>query len=306
MEEEAPDLNPNHAPAELVNEFFDLLKTGNTAVKTPTAEKPKPDKPDKPKDYDFRKDPNIESVADPELGRIWKMGKEWKTADGRIAARVKLVGGVDVRTVERKQDATALKLRRDGYSYREISNKLKLGSEHLAVEIVKRAARSDLETNDPDRFVRNSWLDRLEKATVALMPKVKKGDLTAIRTLIQLSREYATLRGLDEPKRNAKGANDEKSAIRAFVFQINNAINHPDGVQLGERLIRQHGKKFQESWEKISTPVMGERSDPEKEDAPIEEGVGEGGRRDAGEGSGGEGFASGDGDDGEQGEVDSR
>lgn len=89
----------------------------------------------------------------------------------------------------------ALELRVKGYSFQEIADELGYADSGVAHNVVKdelEAAR--VETVEEMRQIEGA---RLERAIQAIWPQVLRGDLEAIKTLLQVVRLKARLYGLD-------------------------------------------------------------------------------------------------------------
>jgi transposase len=96
----------------------------------------------------------------------------------------------------------AVKLRVDGHSYREIADKLRVSVQTAFADVAAVMERTQLAADKLAGEIRSIDLERLDIATKALLPKVKRGDLRAVEKLVAVIARRAKLVGADAPERS--------------------------------------------------------------------------------------------------------
>jgi AraC-like DNA-binding protein len=132
---------------------------------------------------------------------------------------------LDPAVIEKEYEV--LKYRRGGMTFDQIAQKVGYATPSGAQTAYKRAMVRTLQPVADE--LRETQLDRLETALMAIWNKVLKGDLKAIDRLIAISRRQSELLGMDAPK---------QAQVEVTTY---------DGTVLRERaqqiiqIIREHG-----------------------------------------------------------------
>jgi hypothetical protein len=132
---------------------------------------------------------------------------------------------LDPAVIEREYEV--LKYRRGGMTFDQIAQKVGYATPSGAQAAYKRAMVRTLQPVADE--LRETQLDRLETALMAIWKKVLAGDLKAIDRLISISRRQSELLGMDAPK---------QTQVEVTTY---------DGTVLRERaqqiiqIIREHG-----------------------------------------------------------------
>lgn len=127
----------------------------------------------------------------------------------------------------------AVKLRVDGYSYREIAAKLRVDVETAFSDVAVVLERTRLAADKLADEVRRLDLERLDLATKALLPKVKKGDARSTEKLVAVMARRSKLVGADAPVRSEisgpEGAPIELDARNALLEKLDGLLGGEDG-----------------------------------------------------------------------------
>jgi hypothetical protein len=104
-----------------------------------------------------------------------------------------------LRTMDRA--ATALDMKREGFSYDAIGKKLGISRQAAWALIQKRFAELRAQTEESACDVRDQMLLRLDGMLCALRNGVKRGDPRTIDTALRIEERRARLLGMDAPSR---------------------------------------------------------------------------------------------------------
>lgn len=121
--------------------------------------------------------------------------------------------------LQRQQQA--VELRRSGRSYREIAHAvgISVASAHRLVGTAIAEARTTVREDVVE--LRALELSRLDGLMVALWPKARRGELSAVDRVLKIMERRAKLLGLDAPvklaRTNAAGDEDEGDGTRYIV-----------------------------------------------------------------------------------------
>jgi hypothetical protein len=120
------------------------------------------------------------------------------------------------RAIERRQKA--LELRIAGARYRQIGQQL--GVSHVQAFRDIEAALDELATQQTEQAgrLRQIELERLEKATLGLWPKIRTGDDKAVRAMVAVMDRRARLLGLDAPTRTEHTGKDGQPIETKVTF----------------------------------------------------------------------------------------
>ena len=113
-----------------------------------------------------------------------------------IVKAPKRQGKVRVSVIEREYEV--LKYRRGGMTFDQIAKKVGYRTPSGARAAFRRAMIRTLQPVADE--LRETQIDRLETALLAIWAKILKGDLKAVDRLISISRRQSELLGLDAPK----------------------------------------------------------------------------------------------------------
>lgn len=117
------------------------------------------------------------------------------------------------------REVEAMKLRRYGYTYGEISKSMGLGGPGVAYRIVQRAMRSVIAESAEE--VRLTELDRLDGFLTKLQDRIDRGDTKAIDTALRIMDRRAKLLGLDAPtKVQAEVVTHDADSIDSEVARL--------------------------------------------------------------------------------------
>jgi hypothetical protein len=90
-----------------------------------------------------------------------------------------------------------LKLRREGYTYKEIGQRIGISSQMAHKVVRKELTRLWNLTDEEATSLRQLELDRLEELQTFVHPQAKEGSLKAVETLLKIAERRSRLLGLD-------------------------------------------------------------------------------------------------------------
>ena len=103
------------------------------------------------------------------------------------------------RRAERR--VNAFDLRKQGLPYREIAKRLGCSTRTVYTDVERTLDELNRRAVESLDHLRRLELERLDEATAAIYPKVKRGDVAAIDRMLKLQERRAKLLGLDVPVR---------------------------------------------------------------------------------------------------------
>jgi hypothetical protein len=137
-------------------------------------------------------------------------------------------GKIHPALIEREYEV--LKYRRGGMTYDQIAQKVGYKNASGAKAAYKRAMIRTLQPVADE--LRETQVDRLETALLAIWGKVLKGDLKAIDRLIAISRRQSELLGMDAPKHlTAEVVTYDGSILRERAQQIIEIVREHSSTQ---------------------------------------------------------------------------
>lgn len=102
-----------------------------------------------------------------------------------------------IEITERRQ--RALRLRRNGNSYRDIASALGGTPSQAFYDVQHELKKLNRQNNKQAHLLRDMEGERLEMAMRAIIEPVQNGNLEAVRTWVKLSESYRKLYGIDAP-----------------------------------------------------------------------------------------------------------
>lgn len=225
--------------------------------------------------------------------RVWKGGVVRKFRAKVTAAE------------SRERALSVFKMRLGGVTWREVAERHGFATIGEAVIAYKKAEVMGGVNEDVD-MSKAMWLRRLDEAVAGLMPRVKKGNLVAVKAMLACCREYSNLKGMDAPKRVERYEKAEQATIREFVGRVGGMMGNKKGAQFNEATLRRLGGESEAAGGEEGVGGEGGVAMSSKSEG----GAGDGGGESGGAGEGGdaerdgvEGVASGGGDVGIGGQM---
>jgi len=135
-----------------------------------------------------------------------------------------------------ENQAMAIELRKQGYTYAEIGTRLKVTAPRAYQYVQKALQEIAKVTLQNAEDLRNLELERLDMAASAIAKAVKAGEINAINTLIRISESRRRLLGIDSPaKLEATGKDGEPlGAPRCGVLVVQGTLT-PEEWDAGAR-----------------------------------------------------------------------
>jgi len=100
----------------------------------------------------------------------------------------------------REREAKALELRIAGATYKQIGEALGISESGAWKAVMRALKRLNERIEEGALELRRLETERIDRALLAIWPRVRGGDLGAIDRFVKLSRRRAELWGLDAPK----------------------------------------------------------------------------------------------------------
>lgn len=104
------------------------------------------------------------------------------------------------RLTARERERQALELRMAGGTYAQIAEALEISQTGAYKAVMRALDKLNQKTLENAEQLRRLELERLDRAVLAVWPKVQEGRLTAIDRWIRLSESRRKLLGLDAPQ----------------------------------------------------------------------------------------------------------
>ena len=104
--------------------------------------------------------------------------------------------GFERTELDARNTAETLRLRSQGFTYRDIGNRLGIDASTAQRRVKRALAEITMDSIDELRRLEGERLDALQ---LALWPKAMEGNAQAVRAILTISERRAKLYGLDQP-----------------------------------------------------------------------------------------------------------
>lgn len=121
-----------------------------------------------------------------------------------------------------------LRLRRMGYSYREIGERVGINDTYASTLVKEEVKSIEKRTRESADMIRAIEVERLDAMLVGLWPAATNGDVRSVDAALKLSERRAKLLGLEVPVEKEP----ESTLLNAFASRIERAYAHVQ-VEIG-------------------------------------------------------------------------